>query len=141
MKRVTGLGGIFFKSSDPKKSKEWYEKHLGFNTDDYGTRFRWRENGNSEKIAHTVWSPFKKDTNYFSPSEKEFMINFRVDNIEELVKALKEEGVQILDDIETYEYGKFVHIMDNDGNKIELWQAPIDETSESVDGGEKGITF
>ena len=122
MKRATGIGGIFFKSSDPKKSKEWYKEHLGFNTDDYGASFIWREDSNPEKTATTVWTPFKQDTKYFEPSKKEFMINFRVENIEELVKVLKSEGVEILDEIATYDYGKFVHILDNDGNKIELWE-------------------
>jgi len=123
MKRVTGLGGFFFKSTDPDASKEWYKTHLGFNTDDYGCTFKWKdENG---KDCTTQWSPFKADTDYFEPSKKEFMMNFRVENIIELKKLLEQEGVQIAGDIEEYDYGKFLWILDNDGNKIELWE-PID---------------
>ena len=123
-KRVTGIGGLFFKSKDPKSSKEWYKKHLGFNTDDYGCTFWWKdENGND---CSTQWSPFKDDTSYFNPSEKAFMFNYRVENLEELLLTLKEEGVTVLGDMETYDYGKFGWILDNEGNKIELWE-PIDQ--------------
>ncbi|CAM3344787.1 VOC family protein [Aequorivita lipolytica] len=119
--RVTGIGGIFFKTKDPGKTREWYKNHLGFNTDDYGCTFNWQdENG---KNCATQWSPFKSDTEYFSPSEKEFMINYRVENQEELMKLLKEEGVTIVGDMESYDYGKFGWILDPEGNKIELWQA------------------
>lgn len=124
-KRVTGIGGIFFKTKDPDKTKEWYKSHLGLNTDSYGCTFWWQdENGN--KCA-TQWSPFHADTNYFSPSEKEFMVNYRVENLEGLLKVLKEEGVTIVGEMQTYEYGKFGWILDPDGNKIELWE-PLDET-------------
>ena len=128
MKRVTGLGGIFFKTSDPKKIKEWYEKHLGMNMDAYGYSFRWKDlnNPDAKAPALTAWSPFKHDTTYFSPSEKEYMFNYRVENLVELVKVLKEEGVTIVGNIEEFPYGKFGWIMDPDGNKIELWE-PIDE--------------
>ena len=123
-KRVTGIGGLFFKSKDPKSSKEWYKKHLGFNTDDYGCTFWWNdENGND---CSTQWSPFKEDTSYFNPSEKAFMFNYRVENLEELLLTLKEEGVTVVGDMETYDYGKFGWILDNEGNKIELWE-PIDQ--------------
>jgi predicted enzyme related to lactoylglutathione lyase len=125
MKRVTGIGGIFFKTTDPDKSKEWYKKHLGLNTDDYGCTFWWKdENGNK---CSTQWSPFKEDTEYFSPSKKEFMINYRVENLSGLLKLLKEEGVTIVGKMEEYDYGKFGWILDPDGNKIELWE-PVDET-------------
>lgn len=126
MKRVTGIGGIFFKSNDPSAAKDWYKKHLGLDTDEWGCSFRWREKDQPDSVATTQWSPFKADTNYFEPSKKEFMINYRVDDLEALVGVLKDEGVTICDDIESFEYGKFVHILDNDGNKIELWE-PIDE--------------
>lgn len=124
-KRVTGIGGFFFKTENPKELKGWYKKHLGFNTDDYGCTFWWNdEKGN--KCA-TQWSPFKNDTNYFEPSEKPFMQNFRVDDLELLLKKLSQEGVTILGEIQTYEYGKFAWILDSDKNKIELWE-PIDAT-------------
>lgn len=126
MKKVTGVGGVFFKSSDPEKSRNWYAKHLGFDTNEYGAMFEFRESDAPEKKAFLQWSPFKADTDYFKPSEKEFMINFRVSNLEELEKELRKEGVIICDEIATYSYGKFLHIMDNDGNKIELWE-PVDE--------------
>jgi predicted enzyme related to lactoylglutathione lyase len=122
MKKVTGIGGIFFKCKDPQKVKEWYKTHLGLDTNDYGATFEWRQADDSSKKGSTQWSPFKETTKYFEPSTKEFMINFRVDNLEALVTQLKEEGVTIVDNIETYDYGKFVHIMDDEGNKIELWE-------------------
>ncbi len=122
-KRVTGLGGFFFKTKDPKKAREWYKEHLGLNTDDYGCTFWWKdEKGNK---CSTQWSPFKNDTKYFEPSKKEFMMNFRVKNLVALLEILKEEGVSIIGEIEEYEYGKFGWILDPEGNKIELWE-PID---------------
>lgn len=137
MKRVTGIGGVFFKCKSPDKMKDWYKNHLGFNTDEYGTGFEWRLSEDPSKKGFTQWSPFKEDTTYFAPSEKDFMINYRVENLEELVKQLKEEGVQIVDEIETYDYGKFVHILDPEGNKIELWE-PVDvEFDKAAEGKTK----
>jgi predicted enzyme related to lactoylglutathione lyase len=95
---------------------------LGLNTDEYGTSFEWRISDEPERRGFTQWSPFTEKTKYFAPSEKQFMINYRVDDLENLVKLLKEEGVTVLDEIETFDYGKFVHIMDPEGNKIELWE-------------------
>lgn len=125
-KRVTSIGGIFFKVKDPDATKSWYKKHLGLNTDKYGTAFEWRSSDNPDQKGFSQWSPMKDDTTYFKPSEKDFMINYRVENLVELVAELKAEGVTILDEIETFEYGKFVHILDPDGHSIELWE-PIDE--------------
>jgi len=122
MKRVTSIGGIFFKCKDPIKMNEWYKTHLGFNTNQYGTVFEWRQAPDATKKGFSQWSPFSEKTKYFEPSTKEFMINYRVENLEALVEALKKEGVTITDSIETYDYGKFVHIMDIEGNKIELWE-------------------
>ena len=122
MKKVTGIGGIFFKSKDPKAINEWYKTHLGFDTTPYGTSFEWRENDDSTKKGLTQWNPFKETTKYFEPSTKDFMINYRVVNIEALVEQLKAEGVTIVDKIEDSEYGKFVHILDLEGNKVELWE-------------------
>jgi predicted enzyme related to lactoylglutathione lyase len=121
MKRVTGIGGIFFKCKDPEKMKEWYETHLGLDTNEYGVKFEWEQAG-AGKNGYTLWSPFSDKTKYFEPSSKDFMINYRVDNLEALVEALKSEGVTVLDDLETSEYGKFLHILDLEGNKIELWE-------------------
>ena len=124
-KRVTGIGGVFFKTQDPKATREWYKTHLGLATDDYGCTFLWKdEKGNK---CSTQWSPFKEDTNYFEPSKKEFMMNFRVENLEELLKVLKEEGVTIVGKMQEFEYGKFGWILDPDGNKIELWE-PLNST-------------
>jgi len=127
MKRVTSLGGIFVKCENPENVREWYSKHLGFKTDSYGTTFEWRHAAAPDKKGYTVWSTFPNNTQYFQPSAKDFMINFRVENLEWLVGELKKEGVKVLDDIETYEYGKFVHILDIEGNKIELWETNDEE--------------
>lgn len=123
--KVTGIGGIFFFSENPNKSKEWYSENLGLEVNQWGSSFEFRNANRPNEINYLQWSPFKKGSKYFSPSKKEFMINYRVQNIEGLLRKLKENGVQILDNIETYDYGKFVHIMDAEGNKIELWE-PID---------------
>lgn len=122
--KVTGIGGIFFKCKNPEKIKEWYANHLGLKTDQYGCLFEFNS-PNQEGKAYLQWSPFQKDTKYFEPSQKEFMINYRVNDIEAMVKELKQNNVKVLDQIESYEYGKFVHIIDPEGNKIELWE-PID---------------
>jgi predicted enzyme related to lactoylglutathione lyase len=122
MKKVTGIGGIFFKCKDPHKMTEWYKTHLGFDANQYGANFEWRESADPTKPGSTQWSPFAETTKYFEPSTKDFMINYRVDNLEALVEQLKNEGVTIVDKIESFDYGKFVHIMDVEGNKIELWE-------------------
>jgi predicted enzyme related to lactoylglutathione lyase len=122
MKKVTGIGGIFFKCKDPGKMKEWYKTHLGLNTNDYGATFEWYEGDDKTKKGQTQWTPFKETTKYFEPSSKEFMINYRVADLEALVAELKKEGVTILDEIASYDYGKFIHILDAEGNKIELWE-------------------
>jgi predicted enzyme related to lactoylglutathione lyase len=134
LKKVTGIGGIFFKCKDPKKVKEWYKTHLGFETDQYGTNFEWRLADDSTKKGFTQWSPFAETTKYFEPSTKDFMINYRVDNLVALIDQLEKEGVTILDKIETYDYGKFIHILDIEGNKIELWE-PIDTEYDKFEGG------
>ena len=120
MKRVTGIGGVFFKCKDPKATTEWYQKHLGLDTNPYGATFQWYESLDSTKVAQTQWTPFAENSKYF---DKDFMINYRVENLEELVEELTKEGVTIVDKIETFDYGKFVHILDGEGNKIQLWEA------------------
>lgn len=125
MKKVKGIGGIFFKAKNPQKMNEWYKKNLGLVTNEYGSLFEFRESDKQEQKAYLQWSPMNEDTDYFAPSEKQFMINYRVENIEKLVEELKANGVNVVDNIETYEYGKFVHVMDPEGNKIELWE-PVD---------------
>lgn len=125
-KKVTGIGGIFFKAQEPEKMKDWYAEHLGLLTNEYGSLFEFRQADQPEKKGYLQWSPFSADTTYFAPSEKGYMINYRVAHIEALVDELKAAGVTVLDEIETYEYGKFVHILDPEGNKLELWE-PVDE--------------
>jgi predicted enzyme related to lactoylglutathione lyase len=114
-KKATGIGGIFFKCKDPKKIREWYKSNLGLNTNQYGAVFEWRQGTDTTKKGFTK-------TKYFDPSTKDFMINYRVENMEFLVAELKKNGVTIVDTIETVEYGKFVHILDIEGNKVELWE-------------------
>src|SRR5919112_1046840 len=89
LKKATGIGGIFFKCKDPKKVREWYQTHLGLNTNEYGAVFEWRQGADTTKKGFTQWSPFAETTKYFEPSAKDFMINYRVENIEELVEQLK----------------------------------------------------
>ena len=125
-KKVTGIGGIFFTCKDPEKVKDWYRDKLGLVTNEYGSVFEFRSAEKPESKGYLVWSPFPDDTQYFQPSPRPFMINYRVENIEELVHELRASGVEICDEIASYDYGKFVHIMDPEGNKIELWE-PVDE--------------
>lgn len=118
--RVTGIGGVFFKTKDPNAVKDWYNKHLGLNTDQWGCTFWWKDKEGND--CSTQWSPFKEDTTHFKPSKKDFMMNFRVENLDELLETLKAEGVQVLDKTDSSEEGKFGWIVDLEGNKIELWE-------------------
>lgn len=120
--KVTGVGGIFFSTENPKETRDWYAKNLGMEVNDWGSTFESRNIANPEEINSLQWSPFKNGSEYFEPSKKEFMINYRVQHIEKLVEQLKANNVTVLDEVATYDYGKFVHIMDADGNKIELWE-------------------
>ena len=122
MKKVTGIGGVFFKCKDPKAMNEWYKTHLGIDVSDYGANFEWRELDDPTKKGSTAWNTFSETTKYFEPSTKDFMINYRVADLEALVAELKKEGVTIVDKIESYDYGKFVHIIDVEGNKVQLWE-------------------
>ena len=126
MNRVTGIGGIYFTCADPARTREWYKSHLGIDSGDDGRAFRWRDVDNPSKTGHTVWGLFPAGKKYFDPGSKSFMINCRVENLEELINTLQREGVTIVGSIEKYEYGKFGWIIDPDGNKIELWE-PVDE--------------
>ncbi|HEX8564086.1 MAG TPA: VOC family protein [Pyrinomonadaceae bacterium] len=122
MKRVIGIGGIFFKSKNPGELAAWYQKHLGI---DFGGKVYADFKSSSEDKGWQAFSFFNADTKYFEPSEKEFMINLRVDNLDALLEALRAEGVHVFDKTEEYEYGKFGWILDPEGNKIELWE-PIE---------------
>ena len=127
-KRVTGLGGVFFKSPDVEALKQWYKDHLDIDSGQHGAMFNWRHHDDPSREGNTVWSIFPEDTDYFKPGTREFMFNYRVENLEELIRVLKEEGVEVVGEIEEYPYGKFGWIMDPDGNKIELWE-PLNENT------------
>src|SRR5579862_8863872 len=126
MKRVTGIGGIFFKAQDQEKLYQWYEKHLGIQREPggWGAAFRWREAGNPEESGVTTWAIFPEGSKHFDPSKSKCMINYRVDDMEGLLQALKQEGVEIDPKRENGEYGSFAWIMDPEGNRIELWEPP-----------------
>ncbi len=123
--RVTGIGGIFFKAKDPAALKAWYSKNLGLQMGSSGSNFEWRQGMDSTKKGFTLWAPFKETTKYFQPSEKQFMINYRVVQLDKLLANLKAAGIVPTDSVEKASYGSFVHLMDPEGNKIELWE-PID---------------
>jgi len=122
MHKVTGIGGIFFKSHNPQKINEWYHQHLGIPVGPYGATFSWDEKSVSSQKGQTQWAAFPESTDYFAPSEKAFMINYIVEDLEAFVDALKKAGIPLLDSIAIYDYGKFVHLLDPEGNKIELWE-------------------
>lgn len=122
-RRVTGIGGVFFKSADPAGTREWYRDHLGIESEDFGGfAFQWSEKDRPSETGYTVWSAFPDSTDYFAPSEQPFMINFRVQNLTLLLAALKEEGVEVVGEIEQHPNGKFAWILDPEGRKIELWE-------------------
>ncbi len=122
MKRVTSLGGVFFKTPDPGKTRSWYSRHLGMNMEEHGTHFEWYKPDDAEQPGYTLWSPFKESTQYFGESGQQYMLNFRVEDLEALLEVLRQEGVEVLDTYEEHDYGKFAHIIDGDGNRVELWE-------------------
>ena len=124
------IGGVFFKVADPEKTRNWYRDHLGLVTDQYGSNFEWRQADEGTQKGFTQWSPFKADSNYF---EGQFMINYRVSDLEALVSSLTKQGVEILDEMDVLDYGKFIHIRDGDGNMVELWE-PIDDVYDEMVG-------
>ena len=132
-KRVTGIGGVFLKAKDPEQTRQWYKRHLGIKSGKWGGTFEWRHADDPARTGYTAWSIFDEATDYTDPSEKDAMINYRVENLEELLKHLKEEGVEIVGEMESYEYGKFGWIMDPNGYKIELWE-PNDDAYEDIKG-------
>jgi len=124
MKRVIGLGGIFFKCQDRETVRNWYGKHLGIPTEEWGAVFPWRRQDDPSAETYTAWSPFKGDTKYFEPSQHDFMVNYQVEDLQALLGALREEGVEVVGGIEESEFGKFAWILDPEGRKIELWEPP-----------------
>ncbi|MGE5382221.1 MAG: VOC family protein [Omnitrophica WOR_2 bacterium] len=129
--RVTGIGGVFIVSDNPKETYKWYQQNMGFEIDRYGSVFEFRNANKPEEVNYLSWAVFGKNNTYLDPSKKEYMINYRVQNLQGLIRNMKKNGVTILDTIETYDYGKFVHIMGPDGNKIELWE-PIDSALRQI---------
>lgn len=127
MKRITGIGGVFFKTPDVQRTKKWYRDHLDFETTDWGATFVWGDNDASKKtLSRTEWSPFKTDSDYYAPSTLPYMINYRVHHLEALLAVLEKEGVQAVGDMQKFEYGNFGWIMDPEGRKLELWE-PVDD--------------
>lgn len=130
MAKVTGIGGIFFKSRDPKALGAWYQKHLDIpiEADFGGWPVRFREHDNPDHVGHLIWSPFKEDTTYFAPSQKPYMINYRVDDLDAVLAKLKAAGVWVDEKIEDFEYGRFGWAMDPEGNRFELWEPKGEDT-------------
>jgi predicted enzyme related to lactoylglutathione lyase len=125
MKRVTGIGGIFFKARDPVSLRAWYKRHLGVDVQDWGgAAFRWTDGEGNPTAGTTVWNISDGSNDYFAPGSSSFMVNYRVADLHALVRALREEGCQVLDRTEESEFGKFGWVMDPDGNKVELWEPP-----------------
>jgi catechol 2,3-dioxygenase-like lactoylglutathione lyase family enzyme len=125
MAKVTGVGGVFFKSDDPAALRKWYHEHLGIDVQDWGAVFLWKRD--RPHIAYTVWSPFPADTTYFEPSGKPFMINLRVDDLQGLLARLRASGARVLDRFEKGENGDFGYVLDPEGNLLELWQQKDDD--------------
>lgn len=114
--KVTGIGGVFFYTDNLDETKKWYTENLGIEFNDWG----------SASLESLQWKPFKKESGHFDPSKKEFMVNYKVQNLEGLLEKFRANGVTILDDVAVYDFGKFVHILDAEGNKIELWE-PVEK--------------
>jgi predicted enzyme related to lactoylglutathione lyase len=122
--KILGVGGIFFRCKNEAETKNWYTEHFSLKTDQYGASFAFRK-VSDQSLAILQWSPFPQSTAYFGDSGQEFMVNYRVENMDDLVQDLKAKGMKFTDEIVTYEYGKFVHMIDCDGRMVELWE-PID---------------
>ena len=125
MKRVTGIGGIFFKAKDAPALTAWYKRHLGIDVQDWGgTSFTWSDADGKPTAGTTVWSISPEESAQFAPSQAAFMINYRVEDLLAVVAALKAEGCNVLEKVDDSEYGKFAWVIDPEGNKLELWQPP-----------------
>ena len=124
--RVHAVGGVFFRCEDPAATRDWYRRHLGVQSDEYGSAFTWRRDTAPDQRGFLQWSPFGADTDYFGSPDQQFMVNYRVDDLDRLLESLRAEGVEIASEIEEMEFGRFVHIVDNDGRRVELWE-PVDE--------------
>lgn len=133
MARVTGIGGIFFRCGDPEATREWYQERLGIESGEHGGTFEWRHARDPGRKGFTAWSPFPRDTGYFGEGDQEFMVNYRVDDLDGLLEELREAGVEVLGEPEEFDYGRFAWIRDRDGRRVELWE-PRDEPYEEMLG-------
>jgi len=125
MEKVSGIGGIFFKASDPKSLREWYRDNLGVPVDDYGgASFEWRDKDQPDTIGMTIWSTFPSTSTYFDPTRAPFMVNYRVENLDAMLAQLREAGVTVDEKVDDSEYGRFGWATDPEGNRFELWQPP-----------------
>jgi len=125
MKRVTGIGGIFFKAKDAPALQAWYKRHLGIDVQEWGgAAFTWTDGADKPVAGTTAWLIDPEDTDHFAPNTAAFMVNYRVADLLALVKVLKEEGCQVLDKIDDSEFGKMAWVIDPEGNKVELWEPP-----------------
>ena len=125
MKRVTGIGGIFFKAKDPATLRAWYKRHLGIAVQEWGgTAFQWTDEEGAPTAGSTIWSVSSADDDSFAPSTAPFMVNYRVEDVRALAQILREEGCQVLDKIDESDFGIFAWVIDPEGNKVELWQPP-----------------
>jgi len=131
--RITGIGGLFFVSEKPDSLQMWYKEKLGFKTDDYGAVFEFRNAFQKNELNYLRWSVFKKGNHYLKPGKADFMINYRVNNLPDYIKLLQLKGVMFLDSMQTFDYGKFIHLLDADSNKIELWE-PVDSVLTMIGG-------
>lgn len=129
--RVTGIGGIFFRSPDPQATRDWYGKHLGLGIEEHGSNFRWRSHADPDRTGFTLWSPFENATEYFGEPDQQVMINYRVDDLDALLRRLRDAGVELVGDMHVQPFGRFQHIVDGDGRRVELWE-PVDTAYEHV---------
>ncbi len=125
MKRVTGIGGIFFHAKDPAALRAWYQRHLGIDVQSWGgTAFEWKDEARTPVGGMTVWSIGQAGSDHFAPGTAPFMVNYRVDDLDALLRALRNEGCNVLDKTDDSDFGKFGWVIDPEGNKVELWQPP-----------------
>lgn len=132
--RVTGIGGIFFKAANPDETKEWYRTNLGLNTDKWGTNFVWRQAQDPSKHGYSQWSVMKDSTDYLGDPNQQFMVNYRVDDMDAILSKLMSAGVELVGEVEIEKYGKFAHIRDLDGQRIQLWEPNDEEYEKCLEG-------
>lgn len=131
---MIGLGGVFFESENPAKLNSWYKKHLGFKTGEYGTNFSWRYGMDGTRTGYTQWVPCERDAEHFHPSDKRFMMSYRVHDLEALVEQLEASGISLLGKVTALHHGKFAYLLDPEGNKVELWEPNDTEYARICEG-------